>query len=360
MRDPYLRILRTIFILLGCYLTYVYLQQFFEYFLPGDYILILPFAFVLPVLLVYIESRIKVLFTQQLIMGLFGLVCGLSISALILMPLSDVIPDDIRAPLQIGLHLLMGYFGGVVGLRSAHRLDFTASKFVTPDERRLLGARFVDTSVLIDGRIADMARTGFLDGLYVVPKFVTEELQALSDSTNHQKRSKGRRGLEILENLRSNPRIELEILSVDSPGEDTVDRKLLALAKQHVGVVYTVDFNLSKVAEIEQVKTVNINQLSLSLKRAILPGERLDVALVREGKEENQGIGYLEDGTMVVVEKGRGLIGQTIEAEVSSIIQTASGQMVFARPSVLIEYKAVDSGKPGTTRRQSREIEASS
>ncbi|HQO36955.1 MAG TPA: hypothetical protein PLG59_20005, partial [bacterium] len=107
-------------------------------------------------------------------------------------------------------------------------------------------------------------------------------------------------------------------------------------------------------------KTVNINQLSLSLKRAILPGERLDVALVREGKEENQGIGYLEDGTMVVVEKGRGLIGQTIEAEVSSIIQTASGQMVFARPSVLIEYKAVDSGKPGTTRRQSREIEASS
>ncbi|MFH1744352.1 MAG: PIN domain-containing protein [bacterium] len=334
MKVPYLNAIRIIFILLSCYLIYIYLQPFFPYYQrTRDYALIVIFFMAIPCVLVYMESRVKQLFTQELILGLFGLVCGLATSALILLPLSGIIPEENRAALQIGIHLLLGYFGAVVGVRSAHRLDFTTSKFVTPSERHLLGAKFIDTSVLIDGRIADIAKTGFLEGLFVVPTFVTEELQALADSRNHLKRNRGHRGMEILASLQGSSHIDLEILPVDPHGADTVDQKLLALAKQHSGTVFTVDFNLSKIAEIEQIQVVNINQLSQSMMRVILPGEHLRIHILREGREDHQGVGYLEDGTMVVVEHGRGRIGKEATVEVASILQTASGQMVFARMS---------------------------
>lgn len=331
MRTAYLFAIRATFILLSIYLSYGYFRPYFQFLTQRDYLLLMLFVWAVPCLLVYMESRVKELFTQELILGLFGLVCGLATSALILLPLSDSLPVENKAPLQIGLHLLLGYFGAVVGVRSAHRLDFTRSKFIAPSEGRLSGAKFLDTSVLIDGRICDMAQTGFLDGLFVVPSFVTEELQALSDSSNHLKRAKGRRGMEILSRLLESPHIRVELLSTDVPQAESVDKKLILLAKQHSGTVYTVDFNLSKLAEIEQVRTVNINQLSQSMKRVVLPGEHFRIRVVREGKEEHQGVGYLDDGTMVVVERGRSLIGKDVEVEVDTILQTAAGQMLFAR-----------------------------
>lgn len=333
MKPAYLYAIRAIFIVLSIYLSYNYFrsQLFFQFLAESGKILLIVFVSAIPCLLVYMESRVKNLFTQELILGLFGLVCGLAISALVLLPLSESIPEQNKAALQIGLHLLLGYFGAVIGVRSAHRLDFTRSKFVTRGERRLWGAKFLDTSVLVDGRVLDMSQTGFLEGLFVVPTFVTEELQALADSTNHLKRSKGHRGMEILTRLQASLDINLELLPTEPPGSDSVDKKLIALAKQHGGTVYTVDFNLNKLAEIEQVRSVNINQLSQSMRRVVLPGERILVHVVREGKEEHQGVGYLDDGTMVVVERGRGLIGKDVNVEVSTIIQTAAGQMVFAR-----------------------------
>ncbi len=331
MKSPYLRAVRIIFILLSCILSYTYLRPFVPYFDPSGYKLLIACLIVVPCFLVYVESRIKVLFTQELVMGLFGLVCGLSISTLILIVIPESTPEETKTPLRVGTHLLLGYFGAVVGIRSAHRLDFTTAKFITPSERRLWGAKFLDTSVLIDGRIADMAETGFLEGLFIVPSFVVDELQALSDSTNHLKRSKGRRGMDILSRLQSSSYMELEVLATEHPGPDGVDKGLMRLAKQHGGTVYTLDFNLCKMGEIEHVQTMNLNQLSQSMKRAVLPGEILSVHVLREGKEEHQGVGYLEDGTMVVVERGRKYIGKEISVEVSSILQTAAGQMIFAQ-----------------------------
>jgi len=331
MSSPYLRAMRVIFILLCSILSYMYLRPFVPYFDPSGYKLLVACVIVIPCVLVYVESRIKVLFTQELVMGLFGLVCGLATSALILMVIPESTPEDTATALRVGTHLLLGYFGAVVGIRSAHRLDFTTSKFITPSERRLWGAKFLDTSVLIDGRIADMMETGFLEGLFIVPSFIVDELQALADSTNHLKRSKGRRGMDILSRLQSSSHIELEVLATDPSDTESVDKRLILLAKQHGGTVYTLDFNLCKMAEIEHVQTLNINQLSQSMKRAVLPGEILSVHILREGKEEHQGIGYLDDGTMVVVERGREFIGKEITVEVSSILQTAAGQMIFAQ-----------------------------
>jgi uncharacterized protein YacL len=331
MKTAYLRAIRAVFILLSVYLSYVYLRPFFPYLATRDYRLSMVCVFAVPCLLVYVESRVKEVFTQELLLGLIGLVCGLGTSALILLALPRTIPEQTETALRIGLHLLLGYFGAVVGVRSAHRLDFTTSKFIIPSEGHLWGAKFLDTSVLVDGRIFDMAQTGFLEGLFVVPTFVTEELRALADSTNHLKRSKGRRGMEILSRLQDSPQIHLEILSADPPAAEGVDKKLIVLAKQHGGTIYTVDSNLNKIAEIEQARSVNINRLYQSMKRVVLPGERLRVHVVREGKEEHQGVGYLDDGTMVVVEQGRPLIGKDVEVEVDTILQTAAGQMIFAR-----------------------------
>lgn len=334
MKTAYLFAIRAIFILLSVYLSYVYLRPFFPFLAARDYRLLMVCVFAVPCLLVYMESRAKVLYTQELLLGLIGLVCGLATSTLILLALPKSVPEETQTALRISLHLLLGYFGAVVGVRSAHRLDFTTSKFITPSERRLWGAKLLDTSVLVDGRIVDMAQTGFLEGLFIVPSFVTEELQALADSTNQLKRSKGRRGMEILGRLQNSPHIDLEILAADSPGADGVDKKLIGLAKQYTGTVYTVDFNLNKLAEIEQVQSVNLNQLSQSMKRVVLPGEHLRVQVIREGKEEHQGVGYLDDGTMVVVERGRQVIGKEVDVEVATVIQTAAGQMIFARVSV--------------------------
>lgn len=170
-----------------------------------------------------------------------------------------------------------------------------------------------------------------MTGLIIIPSFVIQELQSLADSQDHLKRSKGRRGLDISKRLQNCSNCEVELLDEDFPNCKEVDKKLLALAKKYEGILLTMDFNLNKVAELEEVSVLNINQLTQALRTVVLPGEELRLQLLREGKEPGQGIGYLDDGTMVVVEQGRSLIGNTVDVIVSSVLQTSAGRMVFAK-----------------------------
>lgn len=194
------------------------------------------------------------------------------------------------------------------------------------------GARpiILDTSAIIDGRILDVAKIGFIDAPLIVPQFVLDELQKIADSSNALKRHRGRRGLEILEEAKKRPGMKIEVKEYSMSDKD-IDKKLVNLAKKMKGKIATVDFNLNKVAAVSGVKVLNVNDLANAVKTTVIPGETLKIKVVQEGKENHQGVGYLEDGTMVVVERGRKLIGQTAEVEVSRVLQTAAGKMIFAQ-----------------------------
>jgi uncharacterized protein YacL len=201
----------------------------------------------------------------------------------------------------------------------------------------------LDTSVIIDGRIADIAEAGFIDGMMVVPEFVLRELQIVADSTDGSKRQRGRRGLDMLQRMQSNNNIQVQIVPDDFPSIREVDLKLLELAKKWEAKVVTNDFNLNKVAHLHHVEVLNINDLANALKPVVLPGEKMNVLILKEGKEFNQGVGYLDDGTMVVVDHARRLIGKAVEISVTSVLQTASGKMIFG--------KVEETGKTGETPR---------
>ena len=192
-------------------------------------------------------------------------------------------------------------------------------------------AKVLDTSVIIDGRIADIAEAGFIDGMMVVPEFVLRELQMVADSTDGSKRQRGRRGLDMLQRMQSSNNIQVQIVSDDFPSIREVDLKLLELAKKWEAKVVTNDFNLNKVAHLHHVEVLNINDLANALKPVVLPGEKMTVLILKEGKEFNQGVGYLDDGTMVVVDHARKLIGRAVEITVTSVLQTASGKMIFGK-----------------------------
>jgi uncharacterized protein YacL len=188
----------------------------------------------------------------------------------------------------------------------------------------------LDTSVVIDGRVADVARAGFLDGILLAPHFMLAELQHVADAAEPIKRQRGRRGLEILEELRRMPSIKVEVPEIDYPDLSDVDHKLIRLAHEMHAAILTNDYNLNRVAQLEGVRILNINDLANALKPAMVPGEEMTVTLIKEGKEPNQGVAYLADGTMVVVEGGRTRLGQTLSVSVTSVIQTAAGRMIFA------------------------------
>jgi uncharacterized protein YacL len=190
----------------------------------------------------------------------------------------------------------------------------------------------VDTSVLIDGRIEEIARTGFVSGTLIVPKPVLDELQGISDSKNHVRRQKGRRGIEILKRLQKNPLFEVKITEDRFPETEEVDDKLVKFANEEQAKIMTVDYNLNRVAEIQGVHTLNVNELANATKPAVIPGEKVEVKIVQRGKEKGQGVGYLEDGTMIVVEEGLKFKGRKVKAEVSRILQTDAGLMIFAKP----------------------------
>ncbi len=229
------------------------------------------------------------------------------------------------------INLLLLYVGILYGYKNFEWIDrfFTSKK---KSEGYFIPIKLLDSSTIIDGRILDIVNTGFLEGKIVIPSFIVKELQTISDSHDHLKRQKGRRGLDIVKNLQSQDNAPVELLDMDIKGVKTVDEKLVELAKRLDAAIITTDFNLLKVAEIHKVVVLNINALATAVKQTVLPGEELVITVIREGKEKDQGVAYLDDGSMVVIENGKKLIGETIKIEVSSLLQSDSGRIVFGKP----------------------------
>lgn len=285
-----------------------------------------------------IEKEISRLTIGDIFVGLIGLNIGLII-AYFISGLVQKIPF-VGIPLSALLYVFLGYMGLV--LSSKRKEDIIAffsniRKNKETVEKQMnkkdSGARpkILDTSVIIDGRIADIADTGFVEGKFIVPEFVLEELRHIADSSDDLKRMKGRRGLDVLNSMQSKQTANFEISSKDFEDVKEVDMKLLKLAQTINGVVLTNDFNLNKVAQFQGVQVLNVNELANAVKPILLPGEELEVTVLKEGKEANQGIAYLDDGTMIVIEGGRKLVGQTKTVVVTSVLQTAAGRMIFAR-----------------------------
>jgi len=283
-----------------------------------------------------IKKRIRQTPAQSLLAGILGLVVGLVIAALLVFPLS-LLPSPFRQILPFVVAVLFGYFGIVVmttrqndifSLIRGQWADRGSRGESTPTNVRPV---LLDTSVIIDGRIADISRTGFLEGEMLVPRFVLNELQHIADSSDALRRRRGRRGLEMLRRLQDSSVTPVRVADVDVEGIHEVDEKLVVLAKRMTCPIVTNDYNLNRVAQLQGVRVLNINELANAVKTLFLPGESLDIEIIQEGKEIGQGVGYLDDGTMVVVEDGKPYIGQQVEITVTKVLQTAAGRMLFAR-----------------------------
>jgi uncharacterized protein YacL len=277
---------------------------------------------------------------HRLLATMLGLVAGLIVGALGALPLS-LLPDPFGQFLPLLGAAVFGYLGvAVMSLRQGDVIDYLRPRsgnfFSRGDgsgsERGGRGV-LLDTSVIIDGRIADISQTGFIGGPLIVPNFVLNELQHVADSAETLRRNRGRRGLDLLNRLQKDSLIPVQITDMDVPGMRSVDDKLVVLAKQLHCPVLTNDYNLNKVAELQGVNVLNINELANAVRAIYLPGEELAIRIIQEGKERDQGVGYLEDGTMVVVENGAHHIDQTIDTVVTKVLQTAAGRMIFARPA---------------------------
>ena len=245
--------------------------------------------------------------------------------------------------------MLMSYVGLMVGASKGDLLNFTGGLAeLFAGERAAAGKRnhkILDTSAIIDGRIADVIDTGFLEGTLLVPEFVLRELQVVADSSDSSRRQRGRRGLDVLQKMQAHPSLSVQIVEDDFPQLREVDLKLIELAKKVGAPIVTNDFNLSKVAQLHRVRALNLNDLANSLKPLVLPGEKMNIVVLKEGKEYNQGVGYLDDGTMVVVDHARRMIGRAVEITVTSVLQTASGKMIFGKiDDVALRPEPVRSG----------------
>src|SRR5580704_15021595 len=279
------------------------------------------------------EIRLQRASMRRLIGGAFGSILGILGAYLMGLVLArTTIPDGSRSFLDVGLLLVMTYIGLVVGANKGDMLNLAALGGLFGSER---GTRrmpkVLDTSVIIDGRIADICEAHFLDGVMLIPQFVLRELQFVADSADSLKRQRGRRGLEVLQRIQKMPHLEVEIADDDFPNIADVDLKLIELAKRYVGKIITNDYNLNKVASLQGIEILNVNQLANALKPVVLPGETMRVFILREGKEYNQGVAYLDDGTMVVVDGARKMINKTIDITVTSVHQTTAGKMIFGR-----------------------------
>ncbi len=284
-------------------------------------------------LMIVFELRVRALSLKRLIGAVVGSILGIFGAFLFSAVLrNSVPPGGTQELLQISVLIFMSYVGLVVGASKGALLNLAALGDLFNNEAGGGGAlKILDTSAIIDGRIADMADTGFLEGTLAVPEFVLHELQMVADSSDGSKRQRGRRGLDILQRMQANAQLTIEIIEEDFPQIKEVDLKLIELAKKLRAKIVTNDFNLNKVAHLHKVPVLNINDLANSLRPVVLPGEKMNIVILKEGKEYNQGVGYLDDGTMVVVDHARRLIGRAIEITVTSVLQTASGKMIFGR-----------------------------
>ena len=285
------------------------------------------------VAIVVFEWRLRAMSLKRLIGAAIGSVLGIVGAYLFALVIRNSIsPSPTQSFLQIMVMLVMAYVGLAVGATKGDLLNLAALGGIFGGEKTgKKSYKILDTSVIIDGRIADIAETGFLDGLIVIPQFVLRELQLVADSADSLKRNRGRRGLDILQRLQKTASVQIQIVEDDFPSVREVDMKLIELAKVYEGKILTNDFNLNKVAQLQGVAVLNINELANSLKPIVLPGEVMRVFILKEGKEYNQGVAYLDDGTMVVIDNARKMIGKTIDISVTSVLQTTAGKMIFGK-----------------------------
>ena len=283
--------------------------------------------------IVLFEWKLRRVSLKRLIGAAIGSILGICGAYLFSLVIRSSVPEGhTQSFLQILVMLLMTYVGLTVGANKGDLLNLAALGGIFGGEKQSKKSyKILDTSVIIDGRIADIAETGFLDGVIVTPQFVLRELQLVADSADSLKRNRGRRGLDILQRLQKVATLQIQIVEDDFPAIREVDLKLIELAKMYEGKIITNDFNLNKVAQLQGVEVLNINELANSLKPIVLPGETMRVFILKEGKEYNQGVAYLDDGTMVVVDNARKMIGKTIDVSVTSVLQTTAGKMIFGK-----------------------------
>src|SRR5699024_6257319 len=344
------KVVHLFFIITGGTLGYLYVPELIKYvtdlkWLSSPYVGLVIGAIILFLMsywlvdyivdaLRWIEDALIKVPVGDLFFGSLGLIIGLVIAYLINITIQDI---DIRFVSQIiplFITILLWYFGFQVGFRRReefvnllNRKEKDKRKSIEPEAKSEVAPtpKILDTSVIIDGRVADICQTSFLEGTIVIPQFVLGELQHIADSSDALKRNRGRRGLDVLNRIQKELPVPVEIYEGDFEDIPEVDSKLIKLAKVMNGVVVTNDFNLNKVCDLQGVKVLNINDLANAVKPVVLPGEELSVQVIKDGKEQNQGIAYLDDGTMIVVEEGRDYIGKTIEVLITSVLQTSAG-----------------------------------
>jgi uncharacterized protein YacL len=299
---------------------------------------VLPYLTVVPA--TWLIARVEELSTAEFVTAVIGFLLGLLMGLLLGFPLSNF-PEPWGQILPLAVSLSLGL--GMVGLTVAKRKDLVVAAEALgifrrtdrdKDERTRTGEPHivVDTSAIIDGRIAEIVESGFIYGTLVVPRFVLDELQHIADSSDTLRRNRGRRGLDILARMQKDPGTPVEIVEASIPDENEVDAKLVALARSRSRVILTNDFNLNRVAELQGVRVMNINSLANAVKPAVLPGEELRVRVIQEGKEAGQGVGFLDDGTMIVIEGGARHIDKDLDVSVTRVLQTVAGRMIFGQP----------------------------
>jgi uncharacterized protein YacL len=282
--------------------------------------------------IIYFELRIRRASLKTLIGAAIGSTLGIIGASLMGFLITAQHWDQpFKSFLTLALTLFMAYVGLLVGAAKGDYLDLSALGGILSDKSARQSFKILDTSVIIDGRVADIAETGFLGGTILIPQFVLRELQQIADSSDSAKRNRGRRGLDILQRIQKNQSLDVQIYETDFPQIKEVDLKLIELGRQLTAPIVTNDFNLNKVAHLRGVEVLNINELANALKPVVLPGEMMRVFILKEGKEYNQGVAYLDDGTMVVVDNARRLIGKNVDMTVTSVLQTTAGKMIFGR-----------------------------
>jgi len=284
--------------------------------------------------LVVVENAIEDLAPSEIAGGAVGLIVGLIIAFLIKNIAFELFTVAGRAAAYIAivLYIIIAIFAAYLGARVGAKMRFGPLDSTVPAGRAGNVSKVIDTSVIVDGRVAEIVESGFLEGPFVVPRFVLRELQAISDSTDGLKRARGRRGLEVLARLQELATLDISERDYADLPPGSVDAKLIRVAQELGGKLLTSDYNLNRVAHLEGVTSLNINDLANAVKPLVIPGEELRVQVIRDGKEPHQGVGYLDDGTMIVVEQGNRLIGDSVDVLVTSILQTSAGRMIFAKP----------------------------
>lgn len=286
-------------------------------------------GFGIAAVIIYGETRLQGRSGREILAGVLGLILGLVIAMLlgwVILQIPALRDSDYKYFVIVVIALILGYLGAVVGIRKRGDIRLASRRHDNEAAPKIL-----DTSVIIDGRIADICESHFIEGKMIIPKFVLDELQQVADSPDAMRRTRGRRGLEILRRMQLRKDLEVVVDEYDPPGADEVDAKLVKFARERHAKIITNDFNLNKIAELHGIKVLNVNELANALKPVVLPGEEISVRLMKRGREPDQGVGYLDDGTMVVVEGGSQLLARTVTVIITSVLQTTVGRMIFAK-----------------------------